>query len=172
MKKIGKIIAFIILGLIVLSTFLFLWDKSKPEVKKYEIVSPTTGTIENKTIATGKVEPRDEILIKPQISGIVSEVLKEAGQMVKMGDVIAIVKVVPEMGQMNSAESRLRIADINLKQLETEYVRQSQLYKNGVISKEEFETTEANYHKAKEEKTNAQDALDIVREGVTKNTPS
>jgi HlyD family secretion protein len=147
---------------------MFLWNKSRPEVKLYDVVSPTTGVIENKTIATGKVEPRDEILIKPQISGIVSDVLKEAGQMVQVGDIIATVKVIPEMGQLNAAESRLRVADINLKQAETEYARQSQLFKTSVISKEEFDATEASYKKAQEEKANAQDALDIVREGVSK----
>ena len=168
MKKIGKIILFVLLGLIVVSTFIFLWNKSRPEVAVYEIVSPQTGSVENKTIATGKVEPRDEILIKPQISGIVSDVLKEAGQMINVGEVIATVKVIPEMGQLNSAESRLRVAEISLKQIETEYARQSQLFKNGVISKEEFDTAEAAYQKSKEEKSNAQDALDIVREGVSK----
>ena len=168
MKKVGRIIGIAIISLLVLFTFVFLWKKSRPEVKTYDIVSPVTGTIENKTIATGKVEPRDEILIKPQISGIISEVLKEAGQMIKVGDVIATVKVIPEMGQLNSAESRLRVAEINLKQIETEYARQSQLFKNGVISKEEFDTAEAVYKKAQEEKANAQDALDIVREGVSK----
>jgi HlyD family secretion protein len=168
MKKIGRIIWIVIISLIVLLTFVFLWNKSRPEVKMYDIVSPATGTIESKTIATGKVEPRDEILIKPQISGIVSDVLKEAGQMVKTGDVIATVKVIPEMGQLNSAESRLRVADINLKQVEMEYTRQSQLFENGVISKEEFDTAEAAYSKAQEEKANAVDALDIVREGVSK----
>ena len=128
----------------------------------------SVGTIENKTIATGKVEPRDEILIKPQISGIVSEVLKEAGQMITVGEIIATVKVIPEMGQLNSAESRVRVADINLKQVETEYARQLKLHETGVISKEEFDVAETSFNKAKEEKVNAQDALDIVREGVSK----
>jgi HlyD family secretion protein len=168
MKKVGRIIGITIICLLVLLTFVFLWNKSRNEIKTYDIVSPVTGTIENKTIATGKVEPRDEILIKPQISGIISEVLKEAGEMIKIGDIIATVKVIPEMGQLNAAESRLRVADINLKQVETEYARQSQLFKNGVISKEEFDTAETIYKKAQEEKANAQDALDIVREGVSK----
>jgi HlyD family secretion protein len=168
MKKIGKIILFIIIGLIVLSTFVFLWNKSRPAITVYDIVSPTTGTIENKTIATGKIEPRDEILIKPQISGIVSDVLKEAGQMVSIGEIIATVKVIPEMGQLNSAESRLKVAEINLKQIETEYVRQTQLFQDGVISKEEFDAAEASYDKAIEEKNNALDALDIVKNGVSK----
>jgi HlyD family secretion protein len=78
------------------------------------------------------------------------------------------VKVIPEMGQLNSGESRVRVAEINLKQIESEYVRQQQLYKNGVVSKEEFDATEAGYNKAKEELANASDALDIVREGVSK----
>ena len=168
MKKVGRIIGIIIISLIVLFTFVFLWNKSRPEVKRYDIVSPVIGTIENKTIATGKVEPRDEILIKPQISGIISEVLREAGQMIKVGDIIATVQVIPEMGQLNAAESRLRVAEINLLQIETEYARQSQLFDKNVISKEEFDISEAAYQKAKEEKTNAQDALEIVRNGVSK----
>jgi len=168
MKKVGKIILFVILGLIILATFWFLWEKSRPEVTVYEIVSPQKGNIENKTIATGKIEPRDEILIKPQISGIVSEVLKEAGQMVKMGDVIATVKVIPEMGQLNAAESRVRVAEISLEQVEREFARQSQLFDKNLIAKEEFEQSKLTYNKAVEEKSNANDALDIVRDGVTK----
>jgi len=168
MKKVGRIILFVLLGIIILSTFSFLWNKSHPKAKVYEILSPTIGTIENKTVATGKIEPRDEILIKPQISGIVSEVYKEAGQMIQTGDVIATVKVIPEMGQLNAAESRLRIAEINFQQIETEYTRQKQLFEKGVVSKEEFDTAQAGYNKAQEEKNNAKDALDIVREGVSK----
>lgn len=168
MKKVGKIILFVFLGGIVLSTFLFLANKSRPKTTVYEIITPARDTIENKTIATGKVEPRDEILIKPQISGIVSEVLKEAGQMVKINDIIATVKVIPEMGQLNTAESRLRVAEINLKQVETEYARQKQLFEKNIISKEEYDESKAIYDKALEEKDNANDALDIVREGVSK----
>lgn len=58
------------------------------------------------------MEPRDEILIKPQISGIIDEVYKEAGQAVRKGEVIAKVKVIPELGQLNSAESRVRLAKL------------------------------------------------------------
>ncbi|MDR1610023.1 MAG: efflux RND transporter periplasmic adaptor subunit [Candidatus Symbiothrix sp.] len=168
MKKVRGIILLVILGLVVIWTFVVLWNKSRPKVDVYEIVTPTTGTIENKTVATGKVEPRDEILIKPQISGIISEVMKEAGEKVTIGEVLATVKVIPEMGQLNSAESRLKVSDINLKQIQTEYERQERLYINKVISKEEFDASDAAFRKAKEEQVNAQDALDIVREGVAK----
>jgi len=168
MRKVGKIILFVLLGFMVVGTFVFLWNKSRPQITEYEVITPETGSIENKTVATGKVEPRDEILIKPQISGIVSAVWKEAGQMIKAGDILAVVKVIPEMGQLNTVESRVRVAEINLKQVEMEYARQQRLNKSGVTSKEEYELAEAKYNKAKEELTNANDALDIVREGVSR----
>ena len=74
-----RIVLLSFVGLLVLSTFIFLWKKAQPVVTVYEIVTPATGTVETKTVATGHVEPRYEILIKPQILGIISELMKEAG---------------------------------------------------------------------------------------------
>ena len=79
MKKVLKIALFILLGVLVIGTFVFLYRKSRPVQKTYQIETVTQGTIEKKTVATGKVEPRNEIFIKPQMSGIISEVYKEAG---------------------------------------------------------------------------------------------
>ena len=83
MKKVFRTILFVVLGLLIIGTFVFLWKKSQPKVTSYEIVTPQTMTIQKKTVATGKVEPRDEVAIVPQISGIVSALYKEAGQYVK-----------------------------------------------------------------------------------------
>ena len=103
MKKFLKIALLVILAITVLWTFWFLWKKSRPVVKKYEIVSVSIGNIDKKTVATGKVDPRNEILIKPQMSGIIAAVYKEAGDIVKAGDVIAKIKVIPDMVSLNSA---------------------------------------------------------------------
>lgn len=168
MKKVFRIVFLVLLGLAVIGTFYFLWKKSRPVITKYELVTPKRDTIETKTVATGKVEPRDEVLIKPQMSGIISEVLKEAGQMVKEGEIIAKIKVIPEMVQLNSAESRVRVAKISLDQVTPAFNRNKQLFEQGVISKEEYETSLAEYKKAQEEADNAQDALDIIREGISK----
>lgn len=170
MKKVLRIILFVFLGLIVLGTFVFLWKKGQPKEVVYEITSAETGDVENTTVATGKVSPRDEILIKPQISGIVSEVLKEAGDYVKVGDVIATVKVVPDVSQLNSAESRVSVAQINLNQIKAEYNRQKDLFTKGVIAKEEMDKSEADYKKAQEELENSKDNLDIVKTGISKKT--
>lgn len=168
MKKIGKIILFVLIAAAVIGTFYFLWQKSRPVITEYELVSPVEGSVETKTVATGKVEPRDEVLIKPQMSGIISELLKEAGQMVKEGEIIARIKVIPEMVQLNSAESRVRVAEINQQQVTSTYNRDKELFNQGVIAREDFELSEANYKKAKEEVENAQDALEIIREGISR----
>ena len=171
-KKIKSIVLLSIVGLAVVGTFVFLWKKAQPEVIEYEIVTPERGTVETKTVATGNVEPRYEILIKPQISGIISEVLKEAGQRVTEGEIIAKVKVIPEMGQLNSAESRVNVARISLDQVESTHRRDEQLFKQGILTAEEFDVSKANYRKAKEELANAQSSLEIVRDGISRNSRS
>lgn len=170
MKKYLRIFMIVVIAAIFIATFAFLYVKSQPKEIVYEIITPKVADIEKSTVATGKVEPRDEILIKPQISGIVEEVYKEAGEMVKKGEVIAKVKVIPELGQLNSAESRVRVADINYKQSLQEFDRQKKLYKDKLISKEEFEKSEVSMKTAKEELSSSKDNLDIVKEGITKNS--
>ncbi len=168
MKKFFKIFGLVLLGAIVLGTFYMLWNKSRPKVVRYEILAVDTASFEQTSVATGKVSPRDEVLIKPQISGIVSELKKEAGDLVRAGEVIAVVKVIPEMNALNAAESRVRVAQINLEQIEAAYERQKQLFEKGVVTREEMEKSEADYRKAKEEVDNSQDNLDIVKEGISK----
>ena len=161
-----------IIAILLLGTFVFLYQKSKPEVVVYEIVSPSINDLTKTTVATGKIEPRDEILIKPQISGIIDEVYKEAGQKVRKGEVIAKVKVIPELGQLNAAESRVRLAQINNTQADTDFNRVNKLYTDQLVSREEYEKSEVTLKQAREELQAAQDALEIVKEGITKNTAS
>lgn len=116
MKKYVKIALLVIVALIFIGTFVFLYQKSQPKASVYTILNAEITDLKKTTVATGKIEPRDEILIKPQISGIIDEVYKEAGQKIKKGEVIAKVKVIPELGQLNSAESRVRLAEINARQ--------------------------------------------------------
>lgn len=172
MKKYLKITLLVVVAAIFAGTFIFLYQKSKPKITIYETVVPEIADLQKTTVATGKVEPRDEVLIKPQISGIISEVYKEAGQSIKKGEVIAKVKVIPELGQLNSAESRVRLAEINAEQAETDFSRIKKLYNDKLISKEEYEKSEVAVKQAREEKQTAKDALEIVKEGITKNSAS
>ncbi len=168
MKKFFRIFLLVLIGAVVLGTFYWLWAKSRPVEVTYEIIEAATGSIQNTSVATGKVSPRDEIMIKPQVQGIISELRKEAGDFVTAGEVIAVVKVIPDMAQLNSAESRVRLAGIALETTRAAHERQKTLFAQNVIAREEMETSEAAYLKAVEELQNSQDALDIVREGASK----
>jgi len=170
MKRILKIIGFTLLGLLVISTFVFLWQKSRPTIVNYTIVEAETGNIEKSTVATGKVEPRNEIMIKPQMSGIISEVHKEAGDIVKAGDIIATIQVVPDMVNLSSAESRVERAQLAANQSKSNYERDRKLYESNVISREEFEKVELQYKSDQEELRAAKDNLSLVRTGITQSS--
>ena len=166
MKKmiIAGLVAIVFIG-----TFVFLWIKAQPQPKVYDEFTPTVADLRKTTVLTGKIEPRNEVNIKPQISGIITELMKEAGQTVQAGEVIAKVKVIPDMGQLSSAQSRLRLAEINLKQARTDYEREKVLFDKGLVSADEYDKIHQAYNQAREERSAAQDNLEVVRDGVSSN---
>ena len=172
MKKFMKIAVLVLIAAIFIGTFVFLYQKSQPEVISYQILKAETKDLVQTTVATGKIEPRDEVEIKPQISGIIAEVYKEAGQTVQQGEVIAKVKVIPELGTLNSAESRVRLAEMNGKQAEIDLERMEKLYNDKLVSNEEYEKTLLAAKQAREELQAAKDNLEIVKEGITKSSAS
>lgn len=167
MKKVFKILLWVVITLIFAGTFIFLYKNSQTKDVIYQTVTPKVIDIERTTVLTGKIEPRDEIAVKPQISGIITEINVEPGQMVKAGDVIARIKVIPEASQLSSAENRVNVARINLEEARQKHERNSSLYEKKVISREEYEGTLATYNRAREEVTSAQDAVNIVKQGVS-----
>ena len=168
MKRYSKLIIAAIIALIFIGTFVFLWQKSQPKEVVYNEFTPKMEDIKKTTIITGKIEPRNEVNVKPQISGIITELLKEPGQTVQQGEVIAKVKVIPDMGQLSSAEARVRLAEINLKQAQVNFNREENLYNQKLVSADEYDKVKQALHQAKEEKTAAEDALQVVRDGVSK----
>lgn len=168
MKRYSKLIIAAIIALIFIGTFVFLWQKSQPKEVVYNEFTPKMEDIQKTTIITGKIEPRNEVNVKPQISGIITELLKEPGQTVQQGEVIAKVKVIPDMGQLSSAEARVRLAEINLKQAQVNFNREENLYNQKLVSADEYDKVKQALHQAKEEKTAAEDALQVVRDGVSK----
>lgn len=167
MKKVFKYLALALVALIFIGTFVFLYSKSRPEVITWQELPVSVMDITRTSVVTGKVEPRNEVNIKPQINGIISELYKEAGEMVKEGEVIAKLKVIPDMGSLSSAESRLRLSEMNLKQAETDHNRQKALYDKELVSMEEYDKVLQVYNQAKEERSAAQEALEVIRDGVS-----
>ena len=168
MKKYTKFIIAGVIAAIFIGTFVFLWVKSQPQPVEYETFTPSYMDLKKTTIVTGKIEPRNEVNVKPQISGIITDLMKEAGQMVQAGEIIAKVKVIPDMGQLSSAESRLRLANVNLKQAKVDYGRQKVLFDKGLVSADEFDKVNQAYKQALEEVRASEDNLEVVRDGVSK----
>lgn len=168
MKKFLRIFVWCLIGIVFIGTFVYLFMKSRPKEEVYELVTPSIGNIERSTVLTGKIEPRDEIEIKPQVSGIISEINVEEGDMVQAGDVIVHIKVVPDEAQLSSALSRINTARISLDDARVKHERNQLLYDKKVISREEFESTATALAKAKAELDAAEDAYSIVKEGVSK----
>jgi HlyD family secretion protein len=168
MKKYIKFIIAGIIALIFIGTFVFLWLQSRPQPTVYNEFTPKYLDLKKTTIVTGKIEPRDEVNIKPQISGIITHLEKEAGQMVQEGEVIARVKVIPDMGQLSSAQARVRSAGIAVNQARVDYERMKTLYDKGLVSGDEYDQKRKAWLDAKEEVRAAQDNLEVVRDGVNK----
>src|SRR5574344_825383 len=169
MKKYIKFIVAAFIAVIFIGTFIFLYIKGKPQPVAYDEFTPKMGDISKTTVVTGKIEPRNEINVKPQISGIITEIRKEAGQMVQAGEIIAKVKVVPDMNELSSAQSRVRLAGINLKQAKIDYEREKQLFDKGLVSADEYDKLRQTYKQDIEWVKAANDNLEVVRDGVSKN---
>jgi HlyD family secretion protein len=169
-KVIIRIFVFLLVGAILISTFWFLWESSRPETLSFEIISPRSGNVDNVVTITGNIEPRNLTAIKPEIPGIISRISKKAGDQVKQGDIIATLRIIPDAGQLSMAESRLRTARISWRQISAHYARQKELFENNVISRNEYEVAEATYYKAMEELENAQESLEIASTGSSRNS--
>ncbi|MCC8114144.1 MAG: efflux RND transporter periplasmic adaptor subunit [Bacteroidales bacterium] len=167
MKKIFKILMWVLVAAVFVGTFVYLYINSRPKEVKYNIVEPETATIERSTVLTGKIEPRDEIEIKPQISGIISELCVEAGDFVRKDDIIAKIKVIPEESSLNSAQNRVDVAQLSLDLAKSQYERTKGLYDKKFVSREEYEQSYTEWMKAQQEMDAAIDALSIVRDGIS-----
>lgn len=166
MKKVFKyiLIGILVLGVIYATNFFISTNNQDPI--KYESVAPIRTNIEKKTVATGKVVPEDQVEIKPQISGIIEEVFVKEGEILKSGDLIAKIKVVPNEAALNSALGRVDNAKIVLNNAQIDFDRNKALFDKKVISTQEFNGVELRFNQAKQELVNAEADLQIIKSGT------
>lgn len=171
MKK-GCLITLVLFILLIIGgaafTFYYLYAKEQEDPMTFNTQTAEVTDIIQKSVATGSVIPRKEILIKPQISGIIKEIYVEAGDSVREGDLIAKVKVIPDMVSLNNADNRVSRAKISLDNASLDFSRNQKLLQQEVIAKAEFQTFEIAKRQAEEELKAAEDNLQIVKEGVSK----
>ena len=167
MKKVIKYIVVALIAVAFIGTFVFLYKKSQPEEIRYQELPAIKQDVARSTVLTGKIVPRNEVNIKPQINGIIAEIFKEAGQTVQQGEVIARLTVIPDMNSLSAAQSRVRLSEINLKQAQTNFDREKALFDKDLISAEEYEKAGQALSQAKEEYAASQESLEVIRDGVS-----
>ncbi|MCK5857624.1 MAG: efflux RND transporter periplasmic adaptor subunit [Bacteroidales bacterium] len=163
----------ILIGLIILGIFgytmYYLWEKSQVKPVVFETTQAFETNIIKKTTATGSVKPRKEIEIKPKVSGIIDKIFVTEGQVLKKGDLIARVKIIPNMVSLNNAKARVDRAKIQLKYEKIVYKRQKELFNKEVIAQSNFDEVEINYSNAQQEVDAAIENLELIRDGQTSN---
>lgn len=150
-------------------TLWHLYAKSQEPPVVFETAKAFRTDIIKKTVATGSISPKKEVAIKPRVSGIVEKVFVEEGQMVKDGDAIAKVKIVPDMVSLNNAKNRVQMAEISVQNAQQNFDRQKSLVDQGVIAQAEFQPIETALMNAKQELLAAQNNLQLIQEGALKN---
>lgn len=172
MKKGTTILILLLLLLTFSGALYYLYNKNKVSPEVYEVDVPTYQSITKRTLATGNIVPSQEVLIKPNISGLVEEVFVQAGDIIKSGDLIARIRVIPNVGNMNSAQNQVENARILMENQKKVYDRQKTLFNKGVISANDFDAIETTYLQAVQSYEASLETLDIIRTGSTKGTGS
>lgn len=161
-KGVVVFVVLLIAGFVAVLGNLYLESVEAPA--EVELTKPEIRDIVKKTVATGSITPRREVEVKPQISGIIAKVHVEPGQIVKKGELIVTIRVVPDVVRVNDAEAKLRAAQLNEKNAKSEFERFSQLKE--VVSESEFSAKQLSYELRQQELRAAQSHLQLVREGV------
>ena len=161
LKKVG--IAVLILGFL-FSMAYFIRTNSK-SVEEYDTTTPFTSSIKKTAVVTGKVIPEDEVEIKPQLNGIIEKILVEEGDILKEGDLIARIKVVPDEASVYRVQSQVNNLKLAVKNAERDFQRSTDLYAKQIISQQDFDNAELSYNQAKENLSAAQNDLEIIKKG-------
>lgn len=170
MKQILKYLLLIGLAALFVWTLYFLYQKSASKPDEFTVEQMKRNNVVKKTVANGKIVPRKEILIKPVVSGIISELYVEAGQLVKKDQPLAKIKIVPDMLSLSNAENRVRNSEIGQQNAQMNFDRNKPLADKGVISAAEMQTFDMALRNARQEVAAAQEALQVVRDGISRSS--
>ncbi len=167
MKKSVTIAILLLIVIVFGGSMYYLYQKNSEDPVVYQTETPTTQTIVKKAVATGSILPLEEVLIKPNISGVIEEIYIEGGDYVKSGDLLAKIKVVPNLSALNDARNAIDEAKISLDDQRRNFERQSALFGKGVISQTDLERAQVTYDQAKQAYAAANKRYDIVKTGTT-----
>ncbi|OYX24050.1 MAG: efflux transporter periplasmic adaptor subunit [Flavobacteriales bacterium 32-35-8] len=165
MNKTVKIILVLVAVILLIIVLKYFMDANSKAVEDFKVEEPFYTTISTKAIATGKLNPEEEVELKPQISGIVDEIFVDEGDVVKKGDLIATIRVVPNEQTLVQAQSRIKTSQLAFDNAKIQYDRNKALFEKGVISKQDFENIELTFNQAKETYSQSQNDYQITKKG-------
>jgi len=168
MKKSVIIFSLIFLAITFTGAMYYLYSKNAQDPVVYKTEKPSKQTIIKQTVATGSILPLEEVLIKPNISGVIEEIYVEGGDILKANDLIAKIRVIPNLSALNSAKNNIQKTKISLDDEKRNYDRQKSLYEKGVISKQDIEKVEVTYKQALQAYNASKQNYDIVKTGSTR----
>ncbi|MBS9460797.1 efflux RND transporter periplasmic adaptor subunit [Flagellimonas sp. 389] len=167
MKKSVTIIILLLIVIVFGGSMYYLYQKNAENPVVYETEKLSKQNIVKKAVATGSILPLEEVLIKPNISGVIEEIYVEGGDYVKSGDLLAKIKVVPNLNALIDARNAIDEVRINLDDQKRNYDRQLSLFEKGVIPKADLERAEVTFDQAKQSYRAANKRYDIVKTGTT-----
>lgn len=167
MKRAITIAILVFIAITFVGALYYLYQKNQEDPTVYQTEQASTQTIVKKTVATGNIVPKEEVLIKPNISGIIEEIYIEAGERINAGDLIAKIRVIPNVSSLQSAKDAVATARINLDNEKKNFDRQKSLFDKGVISQNDFDAADRAYKIAQQNFRSAEQNYDIVRTGTT-----
>ena len=140
-------------------------DANSESIIDYDTQTPFYTSLNTNVVATGKLNPEDEIELKPQVTGIVDMIYVEEGDMIQKGDLIAKIRVVPNEQSLVSANSRINSSKLSFDNSKRLFDRSKELFSKGVISKQDFENAELSLNQARESLTQAENDFKIIKQG-------
>lgn len=167
MKKVVTILILVFIAVTFVGALYYLYQKNQEDPVVYETEMASIQSIVKKTVATGNIVPREEVLIKPNISGIIDEIYIDAGQQVKTGDLLARIRVIPNVSSLQSARDAVNTAQINLDNEKKLFGRQNELFEKGVISANDYDNAEVAFRRAEQNLRSAKQNFEIVQTGTT-----
>ncbi|TQD39636.1 efflux RND transporter periplasmic adaptor subunit [Haloflavibacter putidus] len=167
MKRILTIVILVVIVLAFGASMYYLYQKNQESPVVFKTEKPSNKTIIKETVATGSIVPKEEILIKPNISGIIDKIYIEAGDSIQSNDLIAQLRVVPNVSNLASSKNQITSAKIALDNETKSYNRQQELYEKGVISANEFDKAEVAYQQAQQTYKAAKQTYEIIKTGTS-----
>jgi HlyD family secretion protein len=168
MKKVISIVLGLVVLVIIGGAFVYLWKKSQAKPVVWQTEHAEVSDITKKTVATGSIVPRQEVEVKPKVPGVLSELYVEPGKIVKLGDPLGKISIIPDAMAMNQAESQVRTATIAFDNAKRELERNEALFKQGVVADAELQKFRTEHAMARQQLDVAGSNLQLVREGATR----